>query len=179
MIVVDNYIEDKRLLTRVNNDPFFNKSEPYWWGEWWVQPFTSLRQEVITHLFAQSKRFVNTDVSGFKHWVDECKEDYSPEPTFDKDEECFKETGEYSYPKIGAIYFHEPKTDEVEGGWLQIWDDQTTSSPYELVRPKYNRLVIFDMSKFYTIQTPTKGSYNYLNVSFWDNPIWRFETFLK
>lgn len=179
MIVVDNYIEDKRLLTKVNDGPFFNNPEPYWWGGFWIEPFSSLRQEVISHLFLHSKRFVDIDVSGFKHWVSECKEGITPEPFRDKDEECFNETGEYSYPVVGAIYFHDPATDKTEGNYLQIWDGDPSTSSYELVRPKYNRLVIFDMSKYHILQPPTKGSYNYLNISFWKNPIWRFEQFLS
>lgn len=179
MIIVDNFIEDKRLLSKVNQDPFFNKTAPHWWGQWWEKPFTNLRQEVLTHLFAQSKRFVQTDVSGFKHWVSECKEGVKTTPSFDKDEECLKETGNFSYPTIGSIYFHDPKVDKVKGGYLQIFDEQSESSPYELIKPKFNRLVIFDISKLYGFQTPTKGSYNYLNVSLWKNPVWRFENLLK
>jgi len=179
MIIVDNYIEEERLLSKVNQDPFFNREEIHWWGSWWEREFINLRQEVITHLFAKHKRFASTDVSGFKHWVKECKEGIATSPVFEKDEECFKETGNLSYPTIGSIYFHDPKADEVEGGYLQLFDDQTTTSSYELIKPKYNRLVIFDMSNLYAFQAPTKGSYNYMNISFWKNPIWRFETFLK
>ena len=179
MIVVDNYIEEPRLLSKIIQDPNFNTEGPHWWGNWWVESFSNLRQEVITHLFAKSKRFVDTDISGFKHWVGECKEGISTTPSFDKDEECFKEINEYSYPTMGAVYFYDPKADKVEGGHLQMWEDQTTTTSYELIKPKYNRLVIFDMSKLYTFQAPTKGSYNYLCISLWKNPVWRFETFLK
>jgi len=178
MVVVDNYIENQRLLTKVNNDPFFNIPDHHWWGEFWVNSFSSLRQEVISHLLLQNKRFVDTDVSGFKHWVSQCTEETSQNFTYDKDEECFNETGEYSYPEVGAIYFHDPVTDNNES-FLKIWDGEIDSSSYELVKPKYNRLVIFDISKFHSIQSPIKESYNYLNISFYKNPIWRFETFLK
>lgn len=179
MVIVDNYIEDDRLLSKVNQDPFFNKEEPHWWGEFWIHPFSSLRQEVLSHLFLGGKRFVDTDISGFKHWVKKYEDTNPNIPVFDKDEECFKEIKQYSYPRVGAIYFYDPKVDETEGGYLQIWDDQEETPSYELVRPKYNRLVIFDISKLHTIQPITKGSFHYLNVSFWENPIWRYETFLK
>ncbi len=179
MIVVDNFIEDKRLLSKVNQDPFFNTEGPHWWGNWWENEFINLRQEVLTHLFAKSKRFVSTDVAGFKHWVSECKEGIQVEPSFDKDTECLKETGNFQYPTIGSIYFHDPKVDKIEGGLLQVWDEQDKNSSYELIKPKYNRLLIFDVSKLYGFQKITKGSFNYLNVSLWKNPVWRFENFAK
>jgi len=116
MIIIDDFVQDKRLLTKIALDNRFLTEGYHWWGGWW------------------------------------------------------NETGEVIRPKIGTVFYFNPEVDNSEGGYLQLWDtynSDATNLPYELIRPKFNRLVIFDAGKLHAVQEVTKGIRHAVAINLW------------
>ena len=88
---------------------------------------------------------------------------------------------------IGTIYYPDPEIDEVQGGMLYIWEgmDNTkiTSEGYliipeedpQIIKPKFNRLVIFDASALHAVSRIRKGRRRAVAINLWDKPITGFE----
>ena len=72
------------------------------------------------------------------------------------------------------------EVDEVEGGMLYYWDQydntklteegfitEPTQQP-EIIRPKFNRLIIFDASKLHGVSRVLKGNRRAIAINLWD-----------
>ena len=88
---------------------------------------------------------------------------------FDKDEELWKNTGEVVSPVIGTIYYPCKENDDIQGGKLVIWNtkDSNITEDYELIAPKYNRLIIFDASQLHAVQVVKKGVRKAIAINLW------------
>ena len=87
----------------------------------------------------------------------------------DKDEALYEKTGEYVYPKIGTIFY--PVDHNIEGGELIVYDGDeypTDDTPADIILPKYNRLIIFDASKWHSVKEITKGTRYAIAINLWD-----------
>ena len=53
MIVIDNFIKDKELLTRIDKDEtFFGPNGNYmWWDGWWNSPSNTIKKELIEYIW--------------------------------------------------------------------------------------------------------------------------------
>ncbi len=89
---------------------------------------------------------------------------------FDKDEKLWNETGQVVTPKLGTIFYPDPCNDEIEGGYLKIWKthDLNFDAGYELIEPKFNRLVIFDAGQLHAVTPVTKGIRKAIAINLWD-----------
>lgn len=182
MIIIDDFVQDKRLLTKIALDNRFYNEGYHWWGGWWGEPISSIRHELITYIWRDNCPLKESfEIQGFEHWVGV----YQPEDGkvtenfgfkhhlkhhFDKDEKVWDETGKVVRPKIGTVYYPNPVIDDSEGGYLQLWDtheSDPTGIPYELIRPKFNRLIIFDAGKLHAIQEVTKGIRHAIAINLW------------
>ena len=81
MIVIDNFIDDKELLTYFNNDS--NKSnffhlvydhqgfgyEGSWWKGWWKEEAKNIHEKLIQYIFWKYD-FIKTNqpIEGFEYW---------------------------------------------------------------------------------------------------------------
>jgi len=182
MIIIDDFVQDKRLLTKIALDNRFLTEGYHWWGGWWNEPISSIRHELITYIWRDNCPLnEGFEIQGFEHWTGV----YQPgdkkvtenfgfkhhlKHHFDKDEKVWDETGEVVRPKIGTVFYFNPEVDNSEGGYLQLWDtynSDATDLPYELIRPKFNRLVIFDAGKLHAVQEVTKGIRHAVAINLW------------
>ena len=90
-------------------------------------------------------------------------------------------TGKIVNPILGTIFYPDPCNDEIEGGYLKVWKTHDTdfNAPYELIEPKYNRLVIFDASQLHAVTPVTKGTRKAIAINLWDSPLSDVENMLN
>ena len=71
---------------------------------------------------------------------------------------------------IGTIFYVE---EPVEGGYLRIWDehfkDINENTMFESIKPKRNRLIIFDASKTHAVTEVTKGERKAIAINIWSH----------
>lgn len=176
MIIVDNFITDMDLLARINN------SEEFWeLGYSWYDkdaPIGALRHELIHAIW---DRFDKPEFVGYEHWVGKYSagdrkevKDYDGnfyhlKRHFDKDEDLWHDTGEVVSPAVGTIFYPCKENDEIEGGKLIVWNTKSEEiiDDYELIAPKFNRLVIFDASQLHGVQMVKKGTRKAIAINLW------------
>ena len=156
MIVVDDYFQDQELLTSFAASDEFQAGASRWWAGWQSSPARTLRQQLIAEIFGPRCPFQKMDqlveqAAGFEHWVGQFSGDSEQNYQLNahRDESYFKQTGQDKYPLIGAIYY--PVQHEITGGYLQIYNADNEDGPFELIQPRFNRLVIFDVSILHCI----------------------------
>lgn len=148
MVVIDDFIKNPRLLTKVNYDPFFYQAEKHWWNGWWNSSANSLRHEVISYIFKDNPPVATQAISGFLHEVKVVNKDIPLHVSFPEDS------------ILKAIYYSDPQTDSIKGGQLQFG----SSENYEVINPKYNRLVIFNSSQGCDVQPIVEGTHKVLTI---------------
>jgi hypothetical protein len=190
MIIIDNFIEDLDFLKRIEEDKDFWKVGYNWYPGWWEEPITTLRHELIQRIWGENSPHPNVEVGGFEHWVGDYNEndvsevlnrEWALKLHFDKDEEMWNNSKTFVTPKIGTVFYPCREIDEMEGGMLYYWDRfgpaQTTDNGYiywpdyepEIIKPKFNRLVIFDAGKLHGVSKITKGRRRAIAINLWDN----------
>jgi hypothetical protein len=181
MIIIDNFIQDKALLTKISLDKNFWKEGFHWYNGWWNSAPKDTRQELIKYIWGDHCPLnENIMIQGFEHWVgtyeagdDKVVENFDEKwhlkHHFDKDEDLWHKTGEIVTPYIGTVYYPDPEIDNIEGGELQIWQTKelNTGAPYELIKPKYNRLIIFDAGQLHAVREVTKGIRKAIAINLW------------
>ena len=71
---------------------------------------------------------------------------------------------------VGTIFYPCLENDEVVGGNLKIWETENfVSNPlvYDLIRPKFNRLIIFDASQPHAVTMVKQGSRKAVAINLW------------
>ena len=191
LIVHDNFIDDWSLINRIKNDKDFWKMGYYWWDGWWQSETTTLRHELIEFIYKDYCPFpIKGHGKGFEHWVgittpeDEMKEalgqKWALAPHQDKDEDYWvnhpkgKNRGDHQdsikTPMLGTVYYAEAPE---EGGHLKIWEEYdfhkiTEDTPYELIKPRENRLIVFDAGRIHAVEPVTKGIRKAVAINLWD-----------
>jgi hypothetical protein len=188
MIIIDNFIQDESLLNDIVNDQdFFNHRGTYmWWDGWWSDsPVDTLKKRLINYIWNENCPLIdaNYEIEGFEYWTgkhtpgDGLVEvgfdnvSYHLRHHFDKDEALWHESGKTTIvcPIIGTVFYPDPQVDDIEGGELIMWDTQEVrvDVPYEIIRPKFNRLVIFDAFKLHAVYEVTKGVRSAIAINLW------------
>ena len=183
MIIIDDFIQDKGLLTKISLDKNFWKEGYHWYNGWWNSSPKDTRQELIQYIWSTNCPLKeNFSIQGFEHWVgvyqsgdDKVAENFGErwhlKHHFDKDEDLWHAKGQITSPRIGTIFYPDPEIDNIEGGELQLWDtyDVNPSLSYELIKPKFNRLIIFDAGKLHAVREVTKGIRKAIAINLWAN----------
>ncbi len=180
MIIIDGFVQDEALLRRIQISTDFWKKDYYWWNGWWNTPASTLRHQLIEYIWRYNCPLSKpVSLDGFEHWVgiqeanDTVKNDigeWSLITHFDKDEKLWEETGQIVTPKLGTIFYPDPCNDHIEGGYLKIWKthDLNFDASYELIEPKFNRLIIFDAGQLHAVTPVTKGIRKAIAINLWD-----------
>lgn len=190
MIIYDDFITDLNLLDRISDDKDFWTPGYQWYDGWWNEPIQNLRHQLIKEIWGDMSPHRGIDAMGFEHWVGEFSEssehfemlgnEWSLKLHFDKDEEYWQQNKKVIGPKIGTVFYPCREVDEVEGGMLYFWDkyddNQLTEEGYitepkqepEIIRPKFNRLIIFDAAKLHGVSRVTKGRRRAIAINLWD-----------
>lgn len=193
MIVIDNFITDRAVLDEIDTSGEFHIPKQWgWWDGWWKTPVSCHRERVIQYIWGEhcpltaAARFPNS-VAGFEHWTlayeayptrscsnaiqrggasSTSKDRDRLPPHQDRDELLFTRTGELKHPRVAAVYY--PIDHQIEGGYLKIFSHVTGGGPFELIEPRYNRLVIFDASVLHEVLPVTAGRRYALAINVWD-----------
>lgn len=171
MIVIDNFIEDEVMLQNMlDKDGDFWKIGYHWWTGWWNNAPKSLRQKLIHKIWSDHRVPVLSKVMGFEHWVGVLSKDntignekgYALNHHHDKDE-----GGGSDKPMIGTVYYPPMGEPQCEGGYLKVYSKDDRNSPYELIAPVPNRLVIFDATQLHAVTEIPKGKRYAIAINLW------------
>ena len=192
LIVIDDYL-DEAFLKEISEDKGFWKFGYRWWDGWWSSPIEDNRHRLIKNIWGKvpsSITLYGGPIAGFEHWVGITNPDtkgktvwnqrYSLPPHMDKDEEYWykhplgkfggNDDTSFKHPVIGTIFYVE---EPVEGGYLRIWDehfkDINENTMFESIKPKRNRLIIFDASKTHAVTEVTKGERKAIAINIWSH----------
>jgi len=145
MIVIDNFIKDKKYLKELNNkkSEFFKDvydSENYhhdvnWWKGWWEEKSRNVNEQLIEYIMKDNNPFRNDDIfkkiKGFEYWTHIHSKESSV--TIDgktinvcrhlgwhtnKDELLHYEENKFKHPMFSIIFW--PFEQEVKGGYLEM-----------------------------------------------------------
>ena len=168
MIIIDDFIQDPDLLTRIDKDEtFFGPNGNFmWWDGWWNSSSDTIKKELIEYIWRWNDPTQGYNIGGFEYWTGV----YGPSKPnkdlgthYDKDELLYKETGELVTPVIGTVFY--PKNVEFEGGYLEI----ESGGEIERIKAKYNRLIIFPAGKYpHRVTHVTSGIRYAIAVNLWD-----------
>jgi len=198
MIVIDDFVQDKRLLHLIANDPNFFKTGFHWWRGWWhndsIQhdaPEAPTQLRLVDYIWRQHTpdAYCGIPAVGFEFWsgyydaddpthkVNEADSGAQENPVFslnhhmDKDEWLWSNERKYAGPAVGTIFY--PVEHNCEGGYLRIYDthESDLSAPYEKIAPKFNRLIIFDATKLHAVEEVTAGVRKAIAINVWTQPL--------
>ena len=193
MIVIDDFIKDSLLLEEIQNDPQF-LADPgvyYWWDGWWSSPASSTRQKLVKYLWENIPLPSPIETLGFEYWtgitqpgdgktVEDNNIVYHLGPHFDKDEDLFSQTGQILSGQIGSVFYPYPDNDNCRGGHLKVWEPNGyPNGEYELIKPKFNRFVVFDISCVHAVLEVTKGVRKAIAINLWDKYPTNYNTLIK
>lgn len=182
MIVIDDFIKDPLLLEEIQNDPSF-LADPgiyYWWNGWWDSPPKSTRQKLVQYLWENVPLPYSIDTLGFEYWtgitqpgdgktIEDSGIMYHLAPHLDKDEELFALKGEVLNGQISSVFYPYPENDNCKGGHLKIWElNGYPNGEYELIKPKFNRFVIFNINCVHAVLEVTEGVRKAIAINLWD-----------
>lgn len=179
MVIIDNFIKDVSILNMVqeelnNGTDFWGRYGEYEWYEgWWNREPETLREQIINYIWnINCPISENIQIEGFEHWTGiqsatNKNHDNHLKHHFDKDEDLWLETGELVSPVIGTVYY--PINHDIDGGELVIYDthDIDFTAPCDVIRPVYNRLVVFDASKLHMVNEITRGTRYAMAINLW------------
>jgi hypothetical protein len=181
MIVIDDFIKDKRLLDIISTDEtFFGPNGNFmWWDGWWNSEPNTIKKRLIEvmwkyhspHDFPRYESI--TGLVGFEYWTG-VYGDGHPNTALgshlDKDEEHWLATGgndggEVHIPVMGTIFY--PKQHDFDGGFLEIHSKHYDKEP-ERIAAKYNRLVLFEAGEhLHRVSEVTNGVRYAIAVNLW------------
>ena len=171
MIIIDNFIEDKNLLDRIDKDEtFFGPNGNFmWWDGWWSSPANTIKKELIEHIWRYNDPTRGYQIEGFEYWTGV----YGPSKPnkdlgthLDKDELLYKETGELVSPIIGTVYY--PKNVDFEAGYLEI----ESGGEVARIKATYNRLIIFPAGDHpHRVTQVTSGTRYAIAINLWDRKL--------
>jgi len=190
MIIIDDFVKDSNLLTRIeHDDTFFGENGNFmWWDGWWNTEAHTLKQELIEYVWKYRSPWDHpryqsiNNLMGFEYWTGVYGDDKPNKNLgwhFDKDEKHWLNTGgndggEVISPIIGTIYY--PKKSEFTGGYLEI-QSAGDDGPAEVIEPKFNRLIIFDAGKHKHRVTEVKSGLRYaIAINLWQTSLVGLDT---
>ena len=150
MIVVDNFVQDHDLLTKLRDDRYWETNTPYTWfdkNSLSESPWLKLTRQIW--LFAA--RFHDLgEYEGYELWS-QVIQNRELGWHVDKDEHVWRETGVIVSPIMGSIYYAHALP--VEGGFLETRNERGS----QLIEPVPNRLIIHHPSQDHMVHKCTSG----------------------
>lgn len=172
MIVMDDFIQDKKLLAALATlDPWqkLQSAGLSWWDGWWEAPPADGWQSLIYKIW--SPNIQPNEIAGFEYWCNILTPEHDGlDWHFDKDETLAKSEKKIVTPLMGTVFYGFPH--EFDGGGdLEIAksasSDEKHFSRVERIRALHNRLIIFDASKLHRVTPFTSGVRVGLQINLW------------
>lgn len=179
MIVIDNFIQDDSILNKLASTEL-QWPIPYQWSDFDFAP-SNIYLQVIEYIWKKNAPMYLEGVEGFEYWtgmysagdrqeVFQNNELLHLNLHYDKDEALCARTGEIRTPLISTVFYPCVENDEVVGGDLKIWETKNLEPNYALfeqIRPKFNRLVVFDSARIHAVTLVKKGVRKAIAINLW------------
>ena len=169
MIIQNDFLPyDSSLLERLNNPEIWfclaheETKEDYRWWTGKTQP-KNIWEELIQTMWGHIDP---SKIAGFEYWANICCKDSGLDWHQDKDEKLHDEQDITVSPSTSTVYYGFPHV--VEGGLLEIArHGETDETLTERVHPEFNRIIIFDPSRWHRV-TPIKSGTRFgFQVNIW------------
>ena len=157
MIIIDNYLQDKKILEEVQKEETWINFPTYnWWDGWWKCKPRNLMERLIEIIW--SRLSVEKRFAGFEYWSNSQTTNQSLDWHYDKDEKLNSIKKKIMSPSIGHIFYS--KIENLDGGYLEISSNNRVDDPsnVERIKPIENRLIIFNPSIPHRVTKINKGS---------------------
>ncbi|GFH52514.1 hypothetical protein CTEN210_08990 [Chaetoceros tenuissimus] len=166
--VTDNFIKETDLISRLQNETLWQECDEkrahdnFWQRE---DPITNIWEELSQEIWKNRPEY--KEAVGFEYWCNIVDEDRSLPWHVDKDEYELEENEELVYPIMGAVYYGFDHKFEGSGNLMLVdidaeyepfaYDDELN---HEVVRvePIFNRMIIFNASKWHRVETNFTGN---------------------
>tara|TARA_B100000989_G_scaffold294352_1_gene273313 strand:+ start:281 stop:832 length:552 start_codon:yes stop_codon:yes gene_type:complete len=176
MIVVDNYIKDKKFLEKLKNKDFWDSiGKLNWWDGWWNSEPRNICEQFINNVWKQFTNLENK-IAGFEYWSNIHVSGEGLNWHVDKDEKLSKEKKEIVTPNIGLVYY--AISEGLDGGYLEIANtpDRNNVDPnkIERLKPIENRLIMFNPSYPHRVSGVLRGRRRAIIVNAWPSKPYTF-----
>lgn len=206
MIIIDDYLNDS-ILIEIKKDNTFKEGLPYqyWEGGYWNNEPDSNVKMLISKLFTNKLidevcnsitgegKFYPENYNGVEYWINvlttdtnkksiSTEEDLGLDYHTDKDEELLKKEGRFEGPKFGCVFYYDSLIDEVEGGYLKIFENLGTNKSGRfkvdkmqdkqpmVITPKFNRMIFFSPGDdLHCVSPVISGTRSTLAINFWNH----------
>ena len=174
MIILDNYLQDKKILEEIQKDETWLNFPTYnWWDGWWICKPRNIMETLIEIIWKRLS--VENKIAGFEYWCNSQTTSQSLDWHYDKDEKLNSLEKKIVSPSIGQIFY--TKTEDLEGGFLEI---SSNSKPgdinnFERIKPLENRLIIFNPSVPHRVTKILTGSRRAFLANAWSKKPLTFE----
>ena len=177
MIVVDNYIKDKKLHDALKSNEFWKSvGRLNWWDGWWKTEPKNICEQFIKIVWKQFSNLENK-IAGFEYWSNAHQTGGGLNWHVDKDEKLMKDKKELVMPSMGLVYY--AISEDLDGGYLEIANspDRENVDPnkIERLKPIENRLIIFNPSYPHRVSQITSGKRRAIIVNAWPKKPYTFE----
>jgi hypothetical protein len=189
MIIIDNFVRDLDLIEKLQSPTLWSPYTEYLWADKNFVADSCVFKELINYIWRDNCPLnTNLDhIEGFEYWTGVYEENDRRERkdrednTFyhlfkhqDKDEKEWEQTGKVVSPMIGTVFYPHQDNNFVKGGDLKIWETKDvpiSNISFELIRPKFNRLIIFDPSYLHAVTMVSEGVRRAIAINLWkDKP---------
>ena len=178
MIVIDNFLTDKKTIEMLKNESTWKNFPRYnWWDGWWKIEPRNIMESLIENIW---KKFSNVEnrVAGFEYWSNLHTNKGELAWHVDKDEKLKRDQQKFLMPKFGHVYY--VKVENLEGGYLEILQkgisNPTVTEKTERIEPVENRLVMFDPSKPHRVTKIFEGTRRAFLANAWTKKPLTFTT---
>ena len=164
--VTDDFIKDTSLLSRLQNETLWKECDEAGSHFWQRQdPITNIWEELSKEIWQHRPEY--KEAVGFEYWCNIISEKRSLPWHIDKDEYELHENDDLVTPIMGAVYYGIDHKFKGSGNLMLIDADIDQTSPFlynyeennEVVKvePLFNRMVIFNASKWHRVETNFTG----------------------
>ena len=160
MVIFDDFIKDKKVISILKDKNTWNDFPSYnWWEGWWKVEPRNIMEELIKRVWSQFQ--LENKIAGFEYWSNyQTSKNWKLNWHQDCDEKLRVTSNNVLSPTLGQIYYIE--NNGVEGGYLEISnlppEKEPDSSKIERVYPRENRLVIFNPSLKHSVSKIISGN---------------------
>tara|TARA_R100001015_G_C4615472_1_gene171463 strand:+ start:704 stop:1264 length:561 start_codon:yes stop_codon:yes gene_type:complete len=172
MYLKDNFLDsDSEILKELNDMEVWKKldnRQPPNLSRWWdgTGKIDNVWKKLINHIWGDLDK--NT-FKCFEYWVNILDPHYPLYWHQDKNEFLYIKTGEVVCPRTSTVFYGYPH--KLQGGLLEInLENKRDNLITERIEPRYNRLVVFNPSRWHRVMPVLNGSRYGFQVNIWNEP---------
>jgi len=181
--IISNLIDDDRILQQLTDHREWFKcyentrgKHTHWYDK--NKPPSSVWEFLAIQMWKDQPFLEQEDFAGFEIWCNVLTPEGPLTWHIDKDQLLYEQSGELSLPLYGSVWYGYPH--EFTGGYLELLKYDSDSWPpgmdepdpdiVERIDAEYNRMVVFNASKFHRVSPVYSGARVTLAVNVWKEP---------